>query len=261
MKILYWNLFNNENSKYVISLIKHYDIDIAIFAEHKALNSDSVIHQLKTYVFEPGFGGNDRIVVFYRENVKLEVRQEQSRYTLYTANYNKVPFNIIGVHLEPNLHYSDHARLQTLTELANDIKNHEKKTGSEKTIVIGDFNTNPFAPEMVNKKALNGVLFKDLILSRQSDTYERKTYKRFYNPMMMHLSESRNEYGSYYYTSGLEVLHWYAFDQILVRSELVSALKKIEYCNNTGEYKLVSKNGIPDKSVSDHLPLYVEVLI
>ena len=261
MKIIFWNLYNNENSKNVVSIINHYAIDIAIFAEHKALAIERISQQLETYRYEPGLGGNDKIIAFHKENVELAVHQEQSRYTLYTAKCDNISFNIIGVHLEPQLHYTDNARLLTLTDLANDIKNLEKQTKTENTIVIGDFNTSPFAPEMVNKRALNGVLFKDLIISRQTDTYERKKYKRFYNPMMMHLSESESEYGSYYYTNGIEVLHWYAFDQVLVRGTLVDAIKTLKYCNSTGDRKLVSERGIPDKAISDHLPLYVEVLI
>ncbi len=261
MNILFWNLYKNENSKHVVSILKHYSIDIAVFAEYKALNIDSIIRQLKTYVCVPGLGGNERIIALRRESVKLEVRQEQSRYTLYTAECDNGLFNIAGVHLEPQLHYPDHARLQTLTELAIDIKSLEKKTGNDNTIVIGDFNTSPFAPEMVNKKALNGVLYKDLVLSRQTDKWEGKMYKRFYNPMMMHLSEVDKVYGSYYYTNGLETLHWYAFDQVLVRGTLVGGIKKIQYCKSTGERKLVSPTGIPNKAISDHLPLYVEVLI
>lgn len=146
-------------------------------------------------------------------------------------------------------------------ELVNDIDEIEKEDASLNTLIIGDFNTSPFAPEMVNKKALNAVLFKELIEKQEIVTYDRRQYRRFYNPMLLFLSERDKVYGSHYYSSGIDTINWYAYDQFCVRKTLVDKVKTFNYCKSAGNICLVTKNNLPNKKYSDHLPLLVEVEI
>lgn len=60
------------------------------------------------------------------------------------------------------------------------------------TIVIGDFNCNPFDEEIIQKDSFNAVLLKSLIVQQETIKYRDRVWRRFYNPIMHFLSEDTN---------------------------------------------------------------------
>lgn len=204
-------------------------------------------------------GGNDKIVAIVKGNIDASVKREQSRYTLYTARIEQQIINICGVHLRANPYASCIDRTITLRELTYDVRSLEKETASDNTIIIGDFNANPFSLEMISKKGLNAVVFKDLIDSHETIKEDGQQLRRFYNPTLRMFSEERKQYGSYYYGSGSETLYWNMYDQVVLRKQLANALIDMKYCKSAGNYQLITQYGLPKKSISDHLPLCVEV--
>jgi len=50
---------------------------------------------------------------------------------------------------------------------------------------------------------------------------------------------------------------WHMFDQVLIRPALLNYFdnRNLQILRTAGEVSLVTKNGLPDKSKSDHLPL------
>jgi len=261
MKVLFWNLYKKENSKYVIALLTSEEIDVAIFAEYEGLLLDKISSALNGYYIQYGLGGNDKIVAIIKGNIDVNVKREQSRYTLYTARIEQQIVHIGGVHLQANPHASSTDRAITLHDLTCDIRSLEKETASDNTIVIGDFNANPFSLEMISKKGMNAVVFKGLIDLHENVKHEGQQLRRFYNPTLLLLSEEKKQYGSYYYGSGSETLYWNMYDQVVMRKQLANAIVDMKYCKSAGNYQLVTKYGLPKKSISDHLPLCVEVKI
>lgn len=56
MKIMFWNLKNNSNEKWLSELIRENDVDIAIFAEYHNTSFDEVITKLdNNYVHHDGY--------------------------------------------------------------------------------------------------------------------------------------------------------------------------------------------------------------
>lgn len=242
-----------------MALLLEYNIDVAIFSEYRETFNEEKVNAIGDYIVDFGLGGNDKIVVLYESGMRLRVSREGSRYTLYTIYTKDKIFNLVGVHLQDHISGCDEDRLITLSELANDVRELEKENKSSKTLVIGDFNASPFDKEMINKKALNAVLFRSIIEKNEVTTFEKKKYKRFYNPMLLYLSEENHVYGSHYYSSGSNTLNWYTYDQFVVRKELIEKIKSYNYCKYAGSINLMTRNDLPDKNYSDHLPLFVEV--
>ena len=68
------------------------------------------------------------------------------------------------------------------TEFADDIAHVEENAGHQRTILVGDFNMNPFETGMVAARGLHGVMSRH-IAQRGSRTVQGRSYPFFYNPM------------------------------------------------------------------------------
>ena len=163
---------------------------------------------------------------------------------------------IAGIHLQSRLHSGADDRLDAIQDLIGDITLEEKLLQHSNTIVIGDFNANPFDKELTLKTGFNAVLYKELIRRSENVEYRKKKYKRFYNPMLQIFSEDLRDYGSYYYSSDIDSLYWYSFDQVIVRKTLMDNLIGIQYCKKIKDKSLMN-SVMPNLSISDHLPLIV----
>ena len=262
MKFLFWNLKKNKISDQVSNLILLRDVDIALFAEHQGLdikNLEAVLPQYK-YIEDAGC---EKIKIFCRKNISVELRQGQHNYIIFSVSLRKLyggsspDLIIAGIHL-PAMQDGKARRKKLIQDLIKDIQKHEDDLHSDKTIVIGDFNANPFDEELAGHTYFNAVLFKDLIQSQEVIKFAGDEYKRFYNPMLHYISEDTKHYGSFYYHDENLPLYWHCLDQIIVRKSLSDSFQKLEYCRSIGDIPLI-KTIKPDENYSDHLPLFVEI--
>ena len=258
IKLLFWNLKRNSIDKYIIDIITENNIDICIFSEYNGIKFENVLLGLKNdYILYNGNGGCDKITMIARKCYTIDVRREQNRYTIYSVSFSNEEYIIAGIHLQDNSHSDSDTRKLTIRELITDINEQELFLKNKNTIVIGDFNASPFDEELVQKDAFNAVLFKDLIIKSEFVKVDDKKYRRFYNPMLNCISEDDSIYGSIYYGSGIKTLYWYFYDQVIVRKGLANRIHDISIVKTIKNKKLL-KSVMPNKEISDHLPLIVE---
>lgn len=259
MRILFWNLAKNCNEDFVAKILAEQDIDIAIFAEHHNTDFSSVVKSLDNkYINHLGYGACEKITLLARKAFQIEVKREQTRYVLYSFQDEQNQYIIAGIHLPANPHSSSDDRKCVIRDIVGDITELENKLDCHNTIVIGDFNASPFDSELTQKDAFNAVLFQDLITKKEYVISNGKRYRRFYNPVFNFLSETTKNYGSIYYSGNINSLYWYCYDQIIVRKPLISSIKELNYVKRVKGRNLI-KETLPDKSISDHLPLFVEL--
>lgn len=257
MKILFWNLNENNSEDWVTDIIQENDIDIAVFAEYGGTNINSVSEKMnKRYRWHDGFGGCDKITLLSKSEAIVEVRREQGRYTLYSLQIGKSVYNLAGLHLPSNPSSNENDRKYVIREIVHDICEQEQSLNNLHTIVIGDFNCSPFDSELTQKDSFNAVLFKSIIESNEMTEYGNDSIRKFYNPIVNYISESTSMFGSFYYSSGSAPLYWYCYDQILVRRGLIDNIDSVEYVKKIKGRKLLKKIR-PDSAISDHLPLIV----
>ena len=257
MKLLFWNLYKKNNDRHIADLILENQIDVAIFAEYENTDFQSVLKKLGSdYKRAEGKYVDDRVVLICKKKYIVSVRRPQDRYLLYSVEYDEYKYLVAGIHLQSRLHSKTEDRLDTIHDLVEDIEQQERLLKHSNTIVIGDFNASPFDKELILKTGFNAVLYKELIRKNESVEYRKKRYKRFYNPMLQIYSENLRDYGSYYYSSEIDSLYWYSFDQVIVRKSLMDNLKKVHYCKQI-KNKSLMKSVMPNLSISDHLPLIV----
>ena len=257
MNLLFWNLYDKQNDRFIVDLLIENDIDTAIFAEYQKTDFLNVVSHLNgKYQLHDGVGGCTHITLLSKITNEVSVRREQDRYTLYSIACNDERYLVAGIHLPANPHSKADDRKNTIRDLVLDINEQEYLLKHDNTIVIGDFNASPYDSELILKDHFNAVLFKDIIKRAEHVKYNKHIYKRFYNPMVHYISETKQNYGSYFYGSGIDSLYWFCYDQVLVRRSLMDLLKDVKFCRMVNNSSLMTDTK-PKKEISDHLPLVV----
>ena len=178
-----------------------------------------------------------------------------------------IPHKTLGTHLLVGVHFpsksyandSDYNAMAQL--LKQSIEKAERTTKDCKTVVVGDFNMNPFEEAMVAAYAMHSVSDRNMAL-KGSRIVRSQSYTMFYNPMWNLLGDAAKPSGTYFYPrSGQLTYFWNVFDQVIIRPLLmdnfiIDSLKIIE---TIGTFPLVDKNKRPDKSITDHLPIFFEI--
>jgi len=106
--------------------------------------------------------------------------------------------------------------------LKNEIERIEFEHKCNNSIIIGDFNMNPYEPGMLGASALHSLSSRNIV-KKQKRILHGKEYNMFYNPMWSLLGDINLPDGTYFYDdSSQEVnLYWNIFDQVLIRPSLI----------------------------------------
>ena len=167
---------------------------------------------------------------------------------------------LVGVHLPSKLFpRAEMMREVIVQEIVNNIEAVEIRIGSKNTIVVGDFNVNPYEDCCVNANLFFGLPVFDEIVNRKSKTIAGKTFYMFYNPMWNFLGDRSKPYGTYYH-EGSDT-YWSILDTVIIRPDLKERFKddSLRILSGTNKMTLLEDNGHPDKRFSDHLPIIFEV--
>ena len=173
------------------------------------------------------------------------------------------PLIVVAAHLPSKLRWSNASQAFECVELASQIAAEEDRAGHTRTVLLGDFNMNPFEEGIVAGNGLNAVMSQK-IAARLTRRVQGRDYRFFYNPMWAHMGDRhRDTAGSYFYDRAEHVNYfWNVFDQVLIRPELVSRFdpSQVNIFTAVGDRSMVRPDGRPDRvNFSDHLPLIFEV--
>lgn len=265
MKILFWNVHNNIHiNDILVQAILETNADIIGLAEYNNtvitdLISNLNANQTTYYLFH--FMGCKRIRIISKINPRLTMPLYQcSYYTIWNIPYNKNDrLNIVFLHF-PICYLKEYDKIDIVDELREAIENCEIKTNCVNSVIVGDYNMNPFDKQMYVGKGLNAIPVSD-IAKKQSREVRKKERLFFYNPTWNMIGDFTTPPGSYYkYESSVECLFWNLFDQVCIRPSLIDSFKQesLKYITKINNTDLL-KNGIPNIEISDHLPLYFEL--
>ncbi len=265
MNILYWNLKNNSNIEDILSqAILDNDVDIFLCSEFLNIDFNSMVAFLNNnYSILEGTENCEKVKVVFKKGTLLNILRLQHRYLSLRLNINNEDIILVGVHLSSNPNSDSDTRKLEIRNIMTDIESDEEmifKGEQHSTVVIGDMNASPFDSEMINKDSFNAVLFREIINESDTIIFKNTEYERFYNPALDYISESEQSYGSFYYSSGIGSLYWYCYDQVLLRKKLIDRFVGMRYLKKVGETNLIKKV-MPNKEISDHLPLLVNINI
>lgn len=264
--MVFWNLNNCALVEEVAELVVEQDCHLVALSEADVECVEMIIETLSTkykavyrYQETPGC---DRIRLIVNERYSDVELLNQHRYYSLIKITGRDKGLIIGlVHLPSKLHHAPDEIRAAAEILHRHISEEEERYEMEDSMVVGDFNIDPFEMPMISFSGMCATNAKD---SSIRDRITRAGQKRrlFYNPMWALYSAYGEKPGSYRYDRlGEDVVGWHFLDQVIIRPSLIEAFRfdALKLICGTSTYKFVNQNGVPTSS--DHLPIACEVEI
>ena len=263
--ILFWNINKKPLLEEIEELCHDNDIDILILAECQLSNAQILpaINSNSKNEYRKLFNPVSNLSLFCRHPPIQSVTliQDEKRIIIRgisLANGNS--FTLVALHLPSKLYKSDIEQGVHSPRVARRIEEAENKVGHDRTLVIGDFNMNPFEVGMVSAEAFHAVMDRN-IANKVSRKVDGEIYKYFYNPMWRLMGDDSNDFlGTYYYRAGSISYFWNTFDQVLLRHSLLGNFnsKNVSIISRIRHRNLIVNNKI-DKFFSDHLPIIIKL--
>jgi len=264
MKIVFWNINKNDLAEELNLLAQEVNPDILFIAECQMSVSDILLalNNKKVNYFFNIDPVCSKILMFSKFHDKF-VKPVKSNLR-YTVRYIKVPtyvnFNLMCLHYQSKVNWDFADQAAHSVEISSIISDFERKTKLTNTLVIGDFNMNPFDFGMVQTTGLHSVMSKEIAL-KESRIVDGNEYPFFYNPMWSFYGDHGKGIvnGTIYNTLSKPINYfWNIFDQVLIRPNLIQYFDEdqLEILNNFGtSFSLLKSSNIINDSISDHLPI------
>ncbi|TRW91484.1 hypothetical protein [Candidatus Methylobacter oryzae] len=264
MKFLFWNIQKKSLINEIAELISESNCQIYAFAE----SSDEIIEEtikllikqynIACYLYpNPGCEKIKIVIMGQVENITL--LNQNTHYSLIKISGQHNELIVCFVHFPSKLHHTLN-QLRRISELLrNQILDEENSNGISDTLVIGDFNVDPFEMPMISftgMAATNGISCSQ----RESIVCDGEENRLFYNPMWTLYSSHKERPGTHkYIRTGEDVVSWHFLDQVIIRPTLIDRFKfeSLKLVKKTKNYNYLNINQVP--KLSDHLPLMCEI--
>jgi hypothetical protein len=167
---------------------------------------------------------------------------------------------LVLVHGLDIVNNSEEARSLFFDRLRNDITEiEEKHVGHKQTVVLGDFNANPFDAIVGGIRGLHAIRVKE-VGGKRKRAVMRQDYEFFCNPMWScYKGWERSPPGTHYFNgSDVHEVFWHMLDQVVLRPQALHMFseKNLRVLTEAGNISLLTNRGLPDKvNFSDHLPV------
>lgn len=174
-----------------------------------------------------------------------------------------------AIHLPSGLHLERSERKSAADSVARVVRQaqRDKSVGHERTILVGDFNLNPFDDGMIFPSGFGAMMTKGLV--RKSRPSPGEFSGRFYNPTWSRLGREWPEAppGTYYWRNNRELnTYWNWIDQVLVGADLLDHFSpdRLRILTSipgpAGPRPLIRETPKHwSVEISDHLPLIFDV--
>ena len=260
---LFWNVNRKPLAPLAAELARENDVDVMIMAETDG-NDGAYLDALTTNTgrtFQKPYANSDKISIFTRlsvDSVRPVYDDESRRMTVRRLMLPNLDLLLVALHFSSKVNWSDNDQAGEAGNLCREVCRLEDEHGHHRTIVVGDFNMNPFEPGMTSCHGFHAVMTK-AIAEKQNRTVAGRDYRFFYNPSWNHFGDlTAGPSGTHYYASGKPIqFFWNHFDQLLLRPSLLPYFRDdftvLDHC---GEKPLLNQHGHPNETIgSDHLPI------
>ena len=268
---LFWNLNEKPLGELLLRLVELHRVDVLVLAE-----GESVFNEIPLWPVRGRAWGLAETIQLSRQRLRIWSRWPQSmmqprrdhplgRWTIRQIYPSNSPdILLVGVHLLSKLETESVEQNDFCFELAHDIRREEDVAGHKRTLMIGDFNINPFEVGMISASQLHAEATRT-IAEKGSRTVQGIERSFFYNPMWNFFGDATDKPGGTYYYSGFRShrVVWNMFDQVLLRPELLPSF-------TSENLQILTSDGInsfldgPERQPganngSDHLPILLKL--
>lgn len=268
VNILYWNVKNRDLDDRLCEAVIHYNADIVVLIENDEIvkrkrkpQNNRTLAKLQTVNNQFRFPHTDstRLQLFTTRKDLNEVYQTP-RISIRKLKIGRAVLNFGILHFFDKYTHDDARQIIHSAFLVQGVARHEKSSKNKKTVLVGDFNLNPFDPAMNLTETFNAVASVDCA-RRPPAKLKGEKYDYFYNPMWNKFGDWTGPPGTYHHSDRSSGHYgWNMLDQVLVRPQAIDFLENIEIINHTGVSTLATSVGRPKKqNLSDHFPLLLEL--
>jgi hypothetical protein len=259
---MFWNAENKNIDTALVAAINNLNIDMFVLAEFDIESTsflETINNEIQLFELVPIIGC-ERISIYLRTGM-FEI-EHGAETTYYTSKKIKVgnffEFLMVAVHLPSKLNQDETTQTLEAAEFKREIEQVEVDFELNDTIVLGDFNMNPFEKGMVSASAFHSVPCEKIALGDERIIKQRK-HQYFYNPMWNLFGDLNEKPGTYFHRDSEQAVYfWNILDQIIMRPSMTRYFIKnsLSIITEIGDLNLTKPNGRPD--LSDHLPIYFE---
>lgn len=261
LTILFWNTNNKPLQNQIANLVRLHNVDILILAEF-GVEVETMLEVLNqndsTLFYYSPSNQCERIHIFSKFGNTLGVLRDYPRLTVRTFEANGYePFVLGALHLPSKMYMTNFDQLTYAENVHQSIRSIETAIGHQRSLLIGDFNMNPFDIGMVSPKGFNATMSR-IIARKISRVFQNEELYYFYNPMWNFLGDFRHiVQGTYNYS---KYYQWHLFDQVLIRPALFEYIiwESIDILTTDGQTNFLKSDQKINKNItSDHLPIKI----
>lgn len=259
VRILFWNVNNRNLTHLVCEVVDSRDVDVVVLNEISGTDSGALLTFLRNV--DPNFykpsSSEERFYSFCRKRgLDMQELNDGFRFSVRRLSFGPNPILLAIIHGVDVRNHDAESRQSIAEEFADELRHIKSLHDTDRVIVLGDFNMNPFDRVMNLARGLNAMM-TIAITKKRVRRFANKDYDLYYNPMWGLFGDNTNgPPGTIYDTSSIGHYGWSMFDQAVLSHSVIGMFKDVEILDHTGRSKLTTSEGLPDKTnASDHLPI------
>lgn len=262
-KIIFWNVAKKANLKLILDLCEERTPDVLVLAEIDGVSSKDILRSINSFSGRIYYEVNplgERVKIFsiFNSGSIFPVIDSGNFSAVIVSPPLGPRYLMVAVHLPSKMHISEVGQLVLAQRISSRIADLESLHDIQDTVVLGDFNMNPFEPGMVNSDGFHAVMDRRICENSASRTVQGEDKSFFYNPMWgLSGDTGPGPAGSYFYRVAEPICYfWNLFDQAIFRPSLIKFLNgnPVVIVDKIADADLLY-NGRPDRKISDHLPI------
>jgi len=266
MKVGFWNMREKPIHHLLPLFMSEQELDILIIIEPPT-KWTSILALLNKdvgskYDYATSSSGTEKIQFFTKFPARFLISKQESKGGRVSYRILNLPGHIsillVAIHFPSKLHKSEAEQYAYSRSVIKELERCENDIGHRHTIIVGDFNMNPFEEGLISADGFNAVVSKQ-IASTVGKIVDGEHYQFFYNPSWSLMGDIDNLPGTYFYNKGGYLnYYWHTFDQVILRPELISRFNESSFkiVTSISAISLLDSNGRPDSdNYSDHLPV------
>ncbi len=262
-RILFWNVQRKDLTELICALVQSSGTDVLVLNECR-VGKNQTLEALRSGVddrfFAPDSNSEHLFHCFCRDSrFDLTEVHAGNRTSVRKLKIGGRPALLGFVHGLDVRNYDSETRQGFVQMIAEDISLVKETQGTNRLVLIGDFNMNPYDRSMNLAMGLNAMMTR-ICASEGQRVFQGKKYDLYYNPMWSLFGDnSKGPPGTVYDTSNQGPYGWSMFDQVLINHSLVKEFQSVQILTQAGAISLTDSKGRPNKATaSDHLPILVD---
>lgn len=263
-RIVFWNLNRKDLTDLVCDLAGSTNADVVVLIESKAEIHDTLA-ALKSKVdssySKPISISDKRFHCLCRQpSFDLSEVHNGARTSVRKLSLGEESLLLYLVHGIDVRNYDESARQDFARSLGDEIRFVTSEQHTNRLILLGDLNMNPYDRGMNMASGLNAMPTRECV-RRGQRIYQSKQYDLFYNPMWSLFGDNTSgPAGTIYDMSSQGPYGWSMFDQAVLHYSVVDQFSGVEILTQAGANLLIDSKGRPNYSqVSDHLPILLSL--